>query len=67
MTAHLVDDGIQKILVANRLQSLIQALSLNTRIKMNQSSRVFAVAMMGDGRVLYAAREIQVTLGGCGG
>ena len=41
--------------------------SLNTRIKMNQSSRVFAVAMMGDGRVLYAAREIQVTLGGCGG
>jgi sulfur-oxidizing protein SoxY len=25
------------------------------------------VAMMGDGKVLYAAKEIKVTLGGCGG
>ena len=41
--------------------------SFNTRVKMGQSSNVFAVAMMGDGRVLYAAKEIKVTLGGCGG
>lgn len=41
--------------------------NFNTRVKMGQSSNVFAVAFMGDGRVLYAAKEIKVTLGGCGG
>jgi sulfur-oxidizing protein SoxY len=34
---------------------------------MGQSSNVFAVAMMGDGKVLYSVKEIKVTLGGCGG
>ena len=38
-----------------------------TRVKMGQSSNVFAVALMADGKVLYAAKEIKVTLGGCGG
>ncbi|MES2098304.1 MAG: thiosulfate oxidation carrier protein SoxY [Pseudomonadota bacterium] len=38
-----------------------------TRVKMGQSSNVFAVAMMADGKVLYAAKEVKVTLGGCGG
>ena len=38
-----------------------------TRVKMGQSSNVYAVAMMNDGRVLYAAKEVKVTLGGCGG
>jgi sulfur-oxidizing protein SoxY len=41
--------------------------SFKTRVKMGQSSNVYAVAMMGDGKVLYAAKEIKVTLGGCGG
>jgi sulfur-oxidizing protein SoxY len=41
--------------------------SINTRVKMSQSSDVYAVAMMNDGRVLYAAKEVKVTLGGCGG
>jgi sulfur-oxidizing protein SoxY len=41
--------------------------SFNTRVKMGQSSNVYAVALMGDGRVLYAGKEIKVTLGGCGG
>ncbi len=41
--------------------------SISTRVKMGQSSNVFAVAMMADGKVLYAAKEIKVTLGGCGG
>ena len=41
--------------------------NVSTRVKMGQSSNVYAVAMMGDGRVLYAAKEIKVTLGGCGG
>ena len=38
-----------------------------TRVKMGQSSNVFAVAMMADGKVLYAAKDVKVTLGGCGG
>jgi sulfur-oxidizing protein SoxY len=38
-----------------------------TRVKMNQSSNVYAVAMMADGKVLFAQKEIKVTLGGCGG
>jgi sulfur-oxidizing protein SoxY len=37
------------------------------RVKMGQSSNVFAVALMADGKVLYAGKEIKVTLGGCGG
>jgi sulfur-oxidizing protein SoxY len=38
-----------------------------TRVKMGQSSDVFAVAMMNDGKVLFAKKEVKVTLGGCGG
>jgi sulfur-oxidizing protein SoxY len=41
--------------------------NVNTRTKMGQSSNVYAVAMMSDGKVLYAVKEIKVTLGGCGG
>jgi sulfur-oxidizing protein SoxY len=38
-----------------------------TRVKMGQSSNVYAVAMMGDGKMLFAQKEVKVTLGGCGG
>ena len=38
-----------------------------TRAKMGQSSDVYAVAIMNDGRVLFAKKEVKVTLGGCGG
>jgi sulfur-oxidizing protein SoxY len=41
--------------------------NFSTRVKMGQSSNVYAVAMMNDGRVLYAVKEVKVTLGGCGG
>jgi len=41
--------------------------NFNTRVKMGQSSNVYAVAIMGDGKVLFAQKEIKVTLGGCGG
>ena len=41
--------------------------SISTRVKVGQSSNLFAVAMMNDGRVLYAQKEVKVTLGGCGG
>jgi sulfur-oxidizing protein SoxY len=38
-----------------------------TRAKMGQSSDVFAVAIMNDGRALFSKKEVKVTLGGCGG
>ncbi len=41
--------------------------SFSTRVKMGQTSNVYAVAMMGDGKVLFAQKEVKVTLGGCGG
>lgn len=41
--------------------------AFTTRVKMGQSSNVIAVALMTDGRVLYAQKEVKVTLGGCGG
>jgi len=41
--------------------------NIATRVKMGQSSNVFAVAMMADGKVLFAQKEVKVTLGGCGG
>jgi sulfur-oxidizing protein SoxY len=41
--------------------------SFTTRVKMAQSCDVYAVAMMNDGQVLFAKKEVKVTLGGCGG
>jgi sulfur-oxidizing protein SoxY len=38
-----------------------------TRSKMGQSSDVYAVAVMADGKAFYAKKEVKVTLGGCGG
>ena len=41
--------------------------SFSARVKMGQSSNVYAVALTGDGKVLFAQKEVKVTLGGCGG
>lgn len=41
--------------------------NVSVRVKMGQSSNVYAVAVTADGKVLYAQKEIKVTLGGCGG
>ena len=40
--------------------------TLSTRIKMGQTSNVFAL-VKADGKYYVAAKEIKVTLGGCGG
>ena len=39
---------------------------VNTRVKMGQTSNVFAL-VKADGKFYYAAKEVKVTLGGCGG
>jgi sulfur-oxidizing protein SoxY len=41
--------------------------NVTTRIKMGQTSNVIAVALLADNRVLFAQKEVKVTLGGCGG
>ena len=40
--------------------------SISTRVKMGQSSNVFAL-VKADGKFYFASKEITVTLGGCGG
>lgn len=40
--------------------------AFTTRVKMAQSSNVYAVAILGDGKVLFSAKEIRITLGACG-
>lgn len=69
--------GVKQILflVEKNPTALIAVFNLNdsvdaailTRTKMGQSSDVYAVAVMNDGRVLFAKKEVKVTLGGCGG
>jgi sulfur-oxidizing protein SoxY len=41
--------------------------AFSTRAKFGQSSDAYAVALMADGRALFAKKEVKVTLGGCGG
>ena len=41
--------------------------NFTTRAKMGQSSDVYAIAIMNDGKALWAKKEVKVTLGGCGG
>ena len=48
--------------VTDSVESAFQA-----RVKMGQSSDVYAIAVMNDGKVLFAKKEVKVTLGGCGG
>jgi sulfur-oxidizing protein SoxY len=69
--------GVRKLLVlVEKNPSVLSAIfdvsdavdaNFSTRVKMGQSSNVYAVAMMGDGKVLFAQKEVKVTLGGCGG
>ncbi|MDN3919020.1 thiosulfate oxidation carrier protein SoxY [Roseateles violae] len=41
--------------------------AMSTRVKMGQTSNVYAVAITADNKVLFAQKEVKVTLGGCGG
>ena len=69
--------GVKKLLVlVEKNPSVLSAMfdvtdavdaNFSTRVKMGQSSNVYAVAMMVDGKVFFAQKEVKVTLGGCGG
>ena len=40
--------------------------NFSTRVKMSQTSDVYAVAIMADGRTLFSKKEVKVTIGSCG-
>ncbi len=62
----LVEKNPTVLSAAFEVSDAIEA-SFSTRVKMGQSSNVMAVAIMRDGKVLFAQKEVKVTLGGCGG
>ena len=41
--------------------------NFSTRVKMGQTSNVYAVALTADNKAFFAQKEVKVTLGGCGG
>jgi sulfur-oxidizing protein SoxY len=62
----LVEKNPNTLTAAFDVTDAVEA-NFSTRVKMGQSSNVYAVAILGDGKALYAVKEIKVTLGGCGG
>lgn len=62
----LVEKNPSALIAAFNVSDAVEANFL-TRAKMGQSSDVYAVAIMADGKALFAKKEVKVTLGGCGG
>ena len=62
----LVEKNPNALAAAFDLSDSIDA-NVATRVKMGQTSNVFAVAITADNKVLFAQKEVKVTLGGCGG
>lgn len=62
----LVEDNPAVLSAMFEVSDAVDA-SFATRVKMGQTSNVYAVAILGDGRALSAHKEVKVTVGGCGG
>lgn len=62
----LVEKNPAALVAQFNLTDAVEA-NFSTRAKMGQSSDVYAVAIMNDGRALFSKKEVKVTLGGCGG
>jgi sulfur-oxidizing protein SoxY len=62
----LVEKNPSALIAIFNLTDSIDA-NVSTRAKMAQTSEVYAVAIMNDGKALFAKKEVKVTLGGCGG
>jgi sulfur-oxidizing protein SoxY len=62
----LVEKNPNVLAAAFEVSPAVEA-SFATRVKMGQSSDVFAVALTTDNKAFFAKKEIKVTLGGCGG
>ena len=64
--AILVEKNPQPLAAAFQISPKALA-NVSTRIKMGTSSNVTALALTADGKLFSAAREVKVTIGGCGG
>ena len=62
----LVEKNPSALIAAFNVSDSVEA-NFATRAKMGQSSDVYAVAVMADGKAFFAKKEVKVTLGGCGG
>jgi sulfur-oxidizing protein SoxY len=62
----LVEKNPSALVASFGITDAVEA-NVSTRAKMGQSSDVYAVAILADGKALFAKKEIKVTLGGCGG
>jgi sulfur-oxidizing protein SoxY len=62
----LVEKNPAALAASYELSEAVEA-NVSTRVKMGQTSKVYAVAQKADGALVYAQKEIKVTLGGCGG
>jgi sulfur-oxidizing protein SoxY len=62
----LVDKNPNVLAAVFNLMPEVEA-NLSTRVKMAQTSTVYVVAVTAAGQVLYTAKEVKVTLGGCTG
>lgn len=77
LTASTTLSGVKKILILVEKNPAALVAQFNvtdsvdasfaTRSKMGQSSDVYAVAVLADGKAFFAKKEVKVTLGGCGG
>lgn len=61
----LVDKNPTALVARFALTDAVDA-QFSTRLKMAETSQVYAVAILADGRALYARKEVKVTLSGCG-
>ena len=62
----LVEKNPNALVAVFNVSDSVEA-NMTTRAKMGQSSDVYAVAVMNDGKAFFAKKEVKVTLGGCGG
>lgn len=61
----LVEKNPASLAASFEVSEWIEA-NFSTRIKMSQTSDVYAVAIMADGRALFSKKEVKVTIGSCG-
>ena len=62
----LVEKNPSSLVAVFNVTDSVEA-NMTTRAKMGQSSDVYAVAILNDGKAFFSKKEVKVTLGGCGG
>jgi sulfur-oxidizing protein SoxY len=62
----LIEKNPSALAAAFDVSEAVEA-NFSTRVKMGQTSNVYAVAITADNKAFFAQKEVKVTLGGCGG